>query len=221
MQSAMQIVTRENLFRVGFAAFVAIIVLGALLASPRRTQAQRGAEPKDYVGDVTCKLCHNREDFGEQWTIWRNSPHARAYETLLNEKSLQIAKERNLKVAPSEAGECLRCHVTAYDRDTGIVPPPLRMTEGVQCETCHGPGSLHVPDGRHRWINRDASVDTLANIIRPDGRACVRCHRRQSPTWDPERYALPGGQTTGFDFQQAFAKIAHPILVSMAEGDAQ
>ena len=212
MHSVSHILTRDNAYRAGFAAFVAIIALAALGSSPKRTEAQPSVGAKEFVGNKTCKLCHNREDYGGQWSIWHNSPHARAYETLFNEESLQIAKDRGMDVAPSESADCLRCHVSAYDRTSQTVPVAFAMTEGVQCESCHGPGSLHVADGRHRWINGDTSVDTLANIIRPDGRACNQCHRRQSPTWDPERYELPGGRTTGFDFQQAFAKIAHPLL---------
>lgn len=171
----------------------------------------------DYVGHGVCKLCHNKTAYGTQWDIWNASPHARAFETLLEPRSLEIAKGKGIDVAPSEAPECLRCHATAYDRATRNVPDVLAIMDGVQCEACHGAGAQHVPDGRRHWLGRDESVDFTAHIVRPNERTCVQCHRRQSPTWDPTRYTLPEGRTTGFDFQQAFEKIAHPLKRHFAE----
>ena len=40
---------------------------------------------------------------------------------------------------------------------------------------------------------------------------CEHCHNEASPTFDPRRYTLPDGSTTGFDYDQALDKIAHPI----------
>jgi len=91
----------------------------------------------------------------------------------------------------------------------------------VQCESCHGPGSSHIKDGRDRWMKRDLEIDTAAHILIPNERICVRCHRSQSPTWDPERYTLPNGTKKGFDFQQAFAKIMHPLLAPFVEEPAE
>ena len=165
----------------------------------------------EFVSQATCKLCHNRAEQGKQWQIWNGSPHRRAFETLLSEESKAIAKRLGLAAQPQEAAECLRCHVTSYDMDTKATDKALFIEDGIQCESCHGPGSNHVVDGRRYWMEKDPAANTAAHIVRPDQRACVQCHRRQSPTWDPARYSLPNGQTTGFDFQQAFAKIAHPL----------
>ena len=182
------------------------------IAAAGSQDTQEQAREKHYVGEMTCRLCHNKSAFGTQWDIWRNSPHARAFQTLFSEQSREIAVKLGLDAAPHEASQCLRCHVTAYDRQTNTVPRNIRLEYGVQCESCHSQGSRHVTDGRRYWMEGDRTVDTAANIVRPDGRVCAQCHRRNSPTWDPKRYSLPGGRTTGFDFQQAFAKIAHPLL---------
>lgn len=56
---------------------------------------------------------------------------------------------------------------------------------------------------------KDIPNDVPRNIVRPDNSACVVCHNEDSPAWDPGKYTLSDGTTTGFDFDQAFAKIAH------------
>jgi predicted CXXCH cytochrome family protein len=166
--------------------------------------------PKRYVANETCKLCHNKADHGSQWGIWKGSPHAKGFETLLGEPALKIARARGLDRPPSEAYQCLRCHTTAYDRETESVPEPLKVEDGVQCEACHGAGSRHVVDGRNYLLGRDLSIDFTANIETPNERTCKQCHRRQSPTWDPNRYT-ENGRPTGFSFQQAFEKIVHTV----------
>ena len=191
---------------------IAWTMIGACVALTAAASAQggnnRGAE---FVSQATCKLCHNRTEQGTQWRIWDGSPHRRAFETLLSEESKAIAKKLGLAAQPQEAAECLRCHVTSYDAETKKIEKALFIEDGIQCESCHGPGSNHVVDGRRYWMEKDPTANMAAHIVRPDQRACVQCHRRQSPTWDPARYTLANGQTTGFDFQQAFAKIAHPL----------
>lgn len=177
---------------------------------PETDLADAAPEPPHYVANETCKLCHNKSDHGSQWSIWNDSPHAKAFETLLGEPALKIARDRRLDEPPSEAYQCLRCHATAYDRDTAAVPEPLRIQDGVQCEACHGMGSQHVADGRNFLLGRVDSVDFAAHIDTPNERTCAQCHRRQSPTWDPNRY-MENGRPTGFSFQQAFAKIVHTL----------
>lgn len=191
---------------------VGIVSVCILFAVQGKSVAQA-----DYVSHRVCKLCHNKTAYGTQWDIWKASPHARAFETLLGPRSREIAREKRIEVAPSEAPECLRCHATAYDSATGTVPDVLSIMHGVQCESCHGAGAQHLPDGRKHWLGRDVSVDFTVHILRPNERTCAQCHRRQSPTWDPNRYALPDGRTTGFDFQQALEKITHPLKRHFAE----
>jgi len=38
----------------------------------------------------------------------------------------------------------------------------------------------------------------------------VTCHNDDSPAWNPRRYKLADGTHSGFDCDQAVAKIAHP-----------
>jgi hypothetical protein len=83
------------------------------------------------------------------------------------------------RLGPEEAQRCFGCHTTASTANNHFNPD--RLTLGVTCEACHGPGAKHVAamkagkieDGRHsvlnpRRLNAIASVDF-----------CGACHR----TW--------------------------------------
>jgi 2',3'-cyclic-nucleotide 2'-phosphodiesterase (5'-nucleotidase family) len=79
-----------------------------------------------YVGVEACANCHE-----EPKKVWDATPHANAYATL--EKQF---KEANL--------DCVGCHVTGYDKPGGSTVTHVADLKNVQCEVCHGPGSLHA-----------------------------------------------------------------------------
>lgn len=79
-----------------------------------------------YLGAARCGACHL-----EEVEFWKKTPHARAYETLVKDH-----KQFNL--------ECVACHVTAYEKPGGSTVTHVEGLTDVQCEVCHGPGSLHV-----------------------------------------------------------------------------
>ncbi len=176
--------------------------LGLLAAAPARAAEQ------EYISHKKCKMCHNKKDEGEQWNIWNKSKHRNAIEQLSSENAMKYAKERGLDVPPSESPECLRCHVTGYDAETATFHPKLAKEDSVQCESCHGPASLHQEYGRAVMAKKDVT-GRATEIIRPDVNACLKCHNDESPAWKPEKYTLEDGSKTGFDFDQAFPVIAH------------
>jgi hypothetical protein len=97
--------------------------------------------------------------------------------------------------------------VTAYDHESQKTPTGILLADGVQCESCHGPGSLHMADGQRK--KRGEEVDTSANQTHPDVSVCITCHNDSSPTWKNDRYTLEDGAKVGFDFAQAWEKIKH------------
>jgi 2',3'-cyclic-nucleotide 2'-phosphodiesterase (5'-nucleotidase family) len=101
-----------------------------------------------YVGVDMCTNCHE-----EPKKVWDATKHATAYPTL--EKQF---KEANL--------DCVSCHVTGYDKPGGSTVTHTQDLKNVQCEVCHGPGSLHVA--------KPESVKIP--IARPGPEACVECH---------------------------------------------
>ncbi|MBX3221159.1 MAG: hypothetical protein KF795_11615 [Labilithrix sp.] len=101
-----------------------------------------------YVGIEACSNCH--EDAKK---VWDGTGHAHAYATL--EKQF---KEANL--------DCVGCHVTGYDKPGGSTVTHVSDLKDVQCEVCHGPGSLHAAKPERVKIP----------IAKPSPESCVACH---------------------------------------------
>ncbi|HPO16371.1 MAG TPA: multiheme c-type cytochrome [Candidatus Hydrogenedentes bacterium] len=184
------------------------VIYIALFAFAIAVTAGVFAEDATYVGNGQCKICHNKKDEGEAWTKWKNSPHAKAIETLNTDAAKAAAQKLNLAKAPAEAPECLKCHVTGYDAATGKAPEKIQTADGVQCEACHGPASAHTAEGK-KFKSGDKDAKPGEKIGHPDEATCKKCHNEQSPTWKADRYTLPDGTKTGFDYKQAYAKIEH------------
>lgn len=177
--------------------------LGILVAVPASAQEQ------EFISNKKCKMCHNKKGEGEQWNVWNNSKHRNAIVTLSSDKALEFAAGRGLDTPPSESPQCLKCHVTGYDEATGAFHPTLAKEDSVQCESCHGPASLHRAYGQAVMAKQIEAGEEPSNIIRPKVDACLKCHNDESPAWNPEKFTLADGSKTGFDFDQAFAMIAH------------
>lgn len=129
------------------------------------------AQGPTYAGVATCKLCHPK-----QHKMWSESKHARAFEAL----SPEARKD----------SRCLACHVTGY-RETGQVRPEI---VGVQCEACHGPGSLFITI----HAKKDKEGAQKAGLIaRPDPERCKTCHNQESPNFK------------GFDYVKMWEQIKH------------
>jgi hypothetical protein len=167
------------------------------------------AQQAEYIGNSACKTCHSQAAKGEQWNKWKASKHATALETLKSPKAIELAKAKGITAAPSEAPECLKCHVTGYDPAKKAAPEKITMADGVQCESCHGPSSLHQADGK-KLLMKDTTIDVKVNQPLPTADACTKCHNAESPSWNPEKYTTKDGKKVGFDFDQAKEKIAHP-----------
>lgn len=179
--------------------------------APRQVQVRTAAVEAEYVGQSKCKMCHNKSTEGEQWSMWKSMEHAQAYNVLLEERAREVAIAVGVTTHPAKTPECLSCHVTGYDIASNTVPAGIDVEDGVQCESCHGPASLHLAFGKEYMMKKDEiSDDTDLYIVRPDENVCVECHNDLNPTWNPERYTTESGEQTDFDFKQAVARVAHP-----------
>ncbi|AKT43995.1 multiheme c-type cytochrome [Chondromyces crocatus] len=103
----------------------------------------------EYIGIEACTACHD-----EERKVWDKTAHAHAYATL--EKDF---KEFNL--------DCVSCHVTGYGKPGGSTVTHNAKLQNVQCEECHGPGSLHAKSPNKR--------DLI--VLAPKPESCVsQCH---------------------------------------------
>ena len=114
------------------------------IQEPGKIDGQEAA----FVGASLCSACH-KDEFAQ----WRQTRHARACDSLYKD-------QRQFMPA------CQTCHTTGYGHSTGYDPkvgtPEFR---NVQCEGCHGPGSVH-------------SLNPTKSNVRPgkDPALCRRCH---------------------------------------------
>jgi hypothetical protein len=166
--------------------------------------AAAGAE-HEYVGLEKCGTCHEKALYGDQVAKWRDSAHAKAYESLASDKALEYAKAKGIKGSPQQAKECLECHVTAHGVAPALIKYDLEPEDGVQCESCHGAGA----DYRKREIMSDVDDAKAKGLVAQNEAVCTECHNDKSPAWDPARFTLPNGKKAGFDYKQAVAKIEH------------
>jgi hypothetical protein len=167
------------------------------------------AQEHSYVGIKKCRSCHKKVLMGNQYETWKESAHSRAFETLKGAEAIEIAKEKGITASPHEAAECLKCHVTAFGVGTERIKYVLEPADGVQCESCHGPGS----DYRKMKVMADHQKSLVAGMWEPgkDEKICTTCHNNESPSWDSTKFQLADGTSVAFDFEQAKEKISHPI----------
>ena len=106
-------------------------------------------EKKDTVTpkSIECKECHE-----DAYTVWQNSKHAKAFQTLID-KGRQFNPD------------CLVCHTTRFEEPGGFtVTDQQKELRNVQCDSCHGNSAAHMED---------------PSVV-PDGKAgmetCIKCH---------------------------------------------
>lgn len=104
-------------------------------------------------GTRDCRNCHPAA-----FASWERTRHASAYATL-------VTGNRQFDL------DCVSCHVTGWKLPGG--PCDVASTAGrenVQCEACHGPGSLHA-------------VDPPGHVVRdPPDTVCTGCHTPEHST---------------------------------------
>ena len=128
-----------------FLAYLAVIVLLAL----------SGQAQNKYVGAKACASCHNTDKQVRTFDHWRQSKHANAFRTLAIASESKPRKLQDLQLwiirmgrgdkyglprPATESEHCLPCHTTAFGVNAQLIAPSFDPKDGVQCESCHGPG---------------------------------------------------------------------------------
>lgn len=150
-----------------------------------------------YIGANPCGMCHKTEKQGKQLDIWKNSAHSKAYTTLTTEAADKIAKEKGFETPAAKTAECLKCHASGHDVDTSLIGKKFKVEDGVQCETCHGPGN----DYKDMKVmkSREESVKKGLIVYEKTEELCLKCHNPESPTYRE------------FNFDEAYVSIKHMV----------
>lgn len=116
-----------------------------------------------YVGNKQCSDCHQDET-----EFWTHTVHHDAWKTLV---------DRGQEFDYS----CIGCHVTGFDKPGGSNLSHNDNLRDIQCEQCHGPGSIHVAKG--------GEEKPLALVKDPPKDVCLGCHTKEhSDTFQYESY---------------------------------
>jgi hypothetical protein len=161
----------------------------------------------EYIGVAKCaRLCHRSSKQGKQLDIWEDSKHAHAYETLKSDEAKAVGKTVGVD-EPHKSPKCLKCHATGWNVPDKYLGSRFDVEDGVQCETCHGPGD----DYKGKSTMKDKEKAIANGLIIGDKETCLTCHNDESPSWDPERFTTKDGKKVGFDYELLWPRIAHPI----------
>ncbi|NQT81718.1 beta-propeller fold lactonase family protein, partial [bacterium] len=167
---------------------------GRLIMRPSVPFASVKTNPR-FIGVRLCSQCHSEVEKGDQFAIWVQSAHAEAYAGLATSRAWEAAAKAGLKGNPQSKLECLRCHVTGFGEKPSSFAESFEIEEGVQCESCHGPGSDYSKES----IMSDREAAVAARLVIPDEKTCLGCHNGECPA-----------SSKNFDYASALKTIAHP-----------
>lgn len=163
-----------------------------------------------YVGSDRCQTCHAAE-----FRKWQETKHAHAYAGLSTAK-----KPAGRQFDP----ECIVCHSVGYSYLTGYTneqqTPHLK---DVGCESCHGPGSLHVGDPRNKTILAELSPWKARPVQKDDRLPTAEALARGGPFPQAEKRVLDRADQVcqrchdmdndpHFNFEKFWPKVVHSNL---------
>lgn len=149
-----------------------------------------------YVGVTSCVgACHKSDAQGKQLDIWKESKHSQAYKVLQTPEADKIAADKGFTTPAAETPECIKCHVLGKDLVESEFTETFDKTEGVQCETCHGPGSEYKKSSIMK--DKQKAMDNGLVIHTEKEAFCTHCHNSDSPTFK------------SFNYDEYWAKIQH------------
>jgi hypothetical protein len=155
--------------------------------APETSHATAGSSvPRVYTGPGSCSSvsCHGsvqpRADTRiaqNEYSIWvLQDKHAQAYTALSNPIATRMARLLGLG-SPNQEPKCLACHaLPSLPEQSGRI---LDVSDGVSCETCHGPASAWLGEhGTRGWTHERSLAlgmyDTRDLVKRAD--LCLSCH---------------------------------------------
>lgn len=120
-------------------------------------QQNKGSDQEQFLTERTCQKCHQ-----DSWEVVKASAH---------ESALASLRTKGQGFNP----DCLVCHVVGYEYKNGYDDvAPYNALSNVQCEACHGYGTMHTRDGSMLKMARES---------------CVGCHDQEnSPNFNYAAY---------------------------------
>ena len=161
-------------------------ILCSLLAMPVFLSAGQDGLSK-FIGPGSCAAtsCHGSVKpvpgsriLQNEYSTWiLQDKHSRAYQALTSDVGERMARILKLGSRAEDAPKCLMCH--ALYATPGQRGRPFEISEGVSCESCHGPASAWLgPHTTREWAHEKSvaagMTDTRNIIVRT--KKCLECH---------------------------------------------
>jgi hypothetical protein len=204
----MRIITSGSLL--ACLAVAGLAVFGSRVVAVEKEAAKDA--PKEtftYVGSTKCKTCHKKPEAGEQYRIWSDSKHAKAFQVLASEEGLAEAKKRGI-ADPQASPECLKCHATAFAVMDDLANQKIKLEEGVSCEGCHGAGSGYSKKSVKKKIAAGEIEGASVGLWEVSEETCKKCHTPEGNAFFKE-----------FVYAERLEKIAHPIPEGYEAGEEE
>lgn len=165
-----------------------VVVLAGLLA----ILTASAARAQKFVGTGKCKVCHAKDELGNQHAKWLTTKHAKAFATLSTPEAKAAAKKVGV-TDPAKDMKCLICHTTgaeAAEADRAA----MKIEDGVSCEACHGPGEKYKSKEVHGTDRKAALAAGMIDAKALGEAVCKRCHvpdykGNKNPSYQPFDYA--------------------------------
>src|SRR5574340_643238 len=139
------------------ALYLCTAILGLGIAASSATDTR---EPVKYIGPGSCAAtsCHGSVKpiagsriLQNEYSTWiLQDKHSRAYQALTGDVGERMARILKLGAKAEERQKCLACHAlytTPEQRGRAF-----EISEGVSCESCHGPASAWLgPHTTRSW----------------------------------------------------------------------
>ncbi|HEV7659886.1 MAG TPA: multiheme c-type cytochrome [Allosphingosinicella sp.] len=179
--------SRNIAIGLGAACLAALALLVLLMPTAGAQAVQQTGGSANYVGVATCggTTCHGRSNGDgprirqDEVMLWQDpataaGAHSRAFAVLREPRSRAIAERLGLGEATG-APMCLGCHATPG----GARGVRFQTTDGVGCESCHGPAggwlsSHYTVGGSHAANIRNGLVPLDNPRVRAE--RCLDCH---------------------------------------------
>ncbi len=145
------------------------------------------AQQPQYTGPGSCSssACHGgiqpkldtniQQNEYSTWIV--QDKHAKAFEVLGNAQSQRIARNLGLKNRADAESRCLACHALAVPAEKRA--RTFDLSEGVSCESCHGPASAWLGPHTSRGWTHERSVQLGMYDTKDLGKRtekCLSCH---------------------------------------------
>jgi hypothetical protein len=122
------------------AIIITIIVLFAIGCKGNTVFVPNDSATVQFIGRATCAECH--------------SSISNAYSAQAHGQDFRV-KFGSMDLIEGYGGACAPCHTTGWEEPTGYNPDgSTPYLEGIGCEECHGPGSLHAADPENGHITK-------------------------------------------------------------------